>query len=220
MRIYISLIKKNWKEAWLNKIFRENLIVGISILLTVVIFTFYFFAYIENRAGGVTMNDWVLKMIPAKNVSFPIVLLESSAIILFLVRSITNPAMVITFLLAYIFILITRNITIGITELRPPVGLIALKDPIASLIYKSNSINRDLFYSGHTSLLFLFYLCVNKMADKYYLLFAVIVVGVLLLIQHIHYTVDVLCAPFFAYGCYWLSKKIPHYSPKPAMLKV
>jgi hypothetical protein len=220
MRTYIEHIKKNWSKALHDKTSRSNLIGGIIALVFLAIFTYYFFDYIENRSGGVVMNDLILRLIPARDVSIPIVFFEVTVIILFIVRSTTDPAMLITFLLAYILILISRNITIGITELRPPTGLIELKDPIAALIYKSKSINRDLFYSGHTSLLFLFYLCANKKADKYYILIAAISVGILLLIQHVHYTIDIVCAPFFAYGCYWLSKKIPQYSQGITLVKV
>jgi len=217
MREYSRKIKQNWQEALNNRTFRKDLTWGILTGLALVVFTYYFFDYIENLPGGVVMSDWVLKMIPAENVSTPIVLFELSVIILFLIRCISNPTMVITFLLAYILVLATRDITIGVTQLRPPIGLIQLKDPIAAVIYRASSVNRDLFYSGHISLLFLFYLCSTVKTDKYYILLAVIFVGILLLIQHVHYTVDVVCAPFFAYGCYWLSKKIPHYSPKLAM---
>jgi hypothetical protein len=220
MKTYIWLIKLHWQEAWRAKTFRRILIWGLAALVVLVVFTFYFFDYIENHAGGVVMNDWVLRMIPPEDVSNSIVFFEGSVIILFMIRSITNPGMVITFLMAYIFVLITRDITIDITQLRPPVGLIVLKDPLAGVIYRSKLINRDLFYSGHVSLLFLLYLCSTRKADRYYILFAVISVSILLLIQHIHYTVDIVCAPFFAFGCYWLSKKITHYSPGLALNKV
>ena len=213
MNKYIEQIKISWSLALHNKLSRKNLIWGSLALVFLAVFTYYFFDYIENRLGGVVMNDWILQMLPAKDVSGIIVFFEMSVISLFIIRCATNPAMVITFLIAYIFVLVTRSVTIGITQLRPPIGLIELKDPIAGLIYRSKLSNRDLFYSGHTSLLFLFYLCSGKKADRYYMLFAAISVGVLLLIQHVHYTVDVVCAPFFTYGCFWLSKKIPHYSP-------
>jgi len=220
MKAYFGQIKENWKKFLRNKTFRWDLIGGLIALFFITIFTYFFFDFIENRAGGVVMKDWLLQWLPARDVSIPIVFFEISVIILFIIRSTLNPNMVITFLIAYIFVLITRSVTIGITQLRPPIGLIELKDPIAGLIYRSKLSNRDLFYSGHTSLLFLIYLCSTKKTDRYYMLFATIVVGFLLLIQHVHYTVDVVCAPFFAFACYWISKKIIHFTPIPSISKV
>jgi len=208
MKKYLKRIKQNWINVWHRKAYRNSFVLGFIALGITIIFTFYFFDYIENTKGGVVMNDWLLRILPAKDVSIPIVLFEISVILLFSIRSFPNPTIVITFLMAYLFVLISRDFTIGITQLRPPTGLIQLKDPIAAMIYRTTAVNRDLFYSGHISLLFLFYLCSVKKADKYFVLFAVISVGILLLIQHVHYTVDVVCAPFFAYSCYWLSKKV------------
>ena len=217
---YNSLIKQNWQEAWRNKAFRWSLISGLIIISIVIFFTYHFFNYIENSRGGEVLNDWMLNMLPAKDVSIPIVFFEGSVIILFFLRCTTNPAMFITALIGLIFIIASRCITIDITQFRAPIGIIALKDPIADMIYKTKFINRDLFYSGHVSILFLFYLCSSKKADKYYMLLAVILVGILLLIQHVHYTVDVISAPFFAFGCYWISKKLLHFSRKLAVSNV
>ncbi len=216
----IVQIKVTWQNALLNRTFRLNLILGLLALGVLAIFTFFFFDYIENRIGGIVMNDWVLKILPAKNVSIPIVFFEYSVMALFAFRCISNPKMLVTFLLAYLLVLTTRDITIGITQLRAPAGFIELKDPLAAMIYRCKTCNRDLFYSGHASLIFLFYLCSLKRPDKFYILFSYISISLLLLIQHVHYTIDVVCAPFFAYGCFWLSKKIPQYSPPVNLLNV
>ncbi len=174
------------------------------------VFTDHFFYYIEHLPGGTVLNDWVLRKIPDKDVSMPITILESSVILIFLIRSTINPNLFVTFLTGFIFILIFRIITIYITQFRPPVGLIALKDPIAGIVYKSTFISRDLFYSGHVAILYLFYLCSDKRPDKYYILVAVVSVAVLVLIQHVHYTIDVVSAPFFSFGSFWLTKRLKH----------
>ena len=115
--------------------------------------------------------------------------------------------MFITALMAFSLLLIVRIITISATRLLAPVGLVTLKDPICDLMYGSKCITRDLFFSGHTATLCILYLCSFKKTDKYYILFAIMCVAILLLIQHVHYTVDVVCAPFFAFGCFWISKR-------------
>jgi len=208
---YPNPIMQSWQSAWRNKAFRINIILGLIVVVALLIFTYHFFYYIEHLPGGTNLNDWILRKIPPKDVSLPISLLESSVIVIFLIRSTTDPNLFVTFLIGFILILIFRILTIYITQLRPPVGLIELKDPIAGLVYKSAFIKRDLFYSGHVSILYLFYLCSNKKPDRYYILFTVISVAILLLIQHVHYTIDVVCAPFFSFGCFWLTKRLKHF---------
>ncbi|HTB06683.1 MAG TPA: phosphatase PAP2-related protein [Bacteroidia bacterium] len=201
-------IELKWSGKWQNKSFRLFLTSGIILTVGVLICTYHFFAYIESVPDGVVLNDWLLSRIPSIDVSAPIVCTITSVIVLFLVRSVTNPEMFVTFLIAFLFLFISRIITIDITRFKPPVGLIELKDPIAGIVYKSKFIKRDLFFSGHTAVLFLFFLCARRKIDKIYMLCAVLIVAPLLLVQHVHYTIDVLCAPLFSTCCYWFSKKV------------
>src|SRR6185312_10182590 len=173
-KVNVSPIKQNWHDAWHNKAFRWTLISVFIVLAIVIFFTYHFFNYIESSTGGEVLNDWILNMLPPKDVSIPIVSFEASVIILFFLRCINNPTMFITFLIGLIFIVVSRCITIDISQFRAPKGIIELKDPIAGMIYKTKFINRDLFYSGHVSILCLFYLCSSKKADKYYMLLATI----------------------------------------------
>ena len=100
-----------------------------------------------------------------------------------------------------IFITLTRILTISIIPLEPPTGLIILKDPLTSLSYggKGIFITKDLFFSGHTSNLFMFYLCLQKKRDKQFALFTSLLVGSLVLVQHVHYSIDVIGAIIFTY---------------------
>jgi hypothetical protein len=52
----------------------------------------------------------------------------------------------------------------------------------------------------------LIFLCLEKKSDKIIGLIATIAVMVLLLVQHIHYTIDVLAAPIIVYIIYTLTK--------------
>jgi len=207
MRTRIYSIYRNWKNAWSNKAFRTDILM-VAILLPVVMFiTHYFFCYIQGCIGRV-MNDWILSRVPAIDVSFPIAFLMTSAIILCLLRAINNPNMFITALFAFTLLFLARIITISATRFMAPAGLIELKDPICNLMYGPRFITRDLFFSGHAATLFLLYLCSYKKFDRYYTLFAAIIVGALLLVQHVHYTIDVVCAPLFSLVCFYIAKKI------------
>ena len=103
---------------------------------------------------------------------------------------------------------LSRVITIGLIPLEAPKNLITLIDPISSHFYKVPFITKDLFYSGHTATMFLMFLCLQGRVEKAIALFATLCMGILVLIQHIHYTIDVVTAPFFAWLIYILAQRI------------
>jgi hypothetical protein len=203
----MQTLKKNWQLSWGNASFKMKLIAGSAVLVTIFIFLPSFFRYIEKRNGTV-LNDWVLASIPAIDVSIPIMIMIWGMIILFLVRASAKPRIFLTFLIAYILLSISRCMAIFMVPLAPPVNMIALTDPLTSVFYGGQSISKDLFYSGHTSLLFLIYLCIEKKADRYVAAICTGLVGILLLVQHVHYTTDVVCAPFFAIVAFALATKL------------
>jgi len=96
---------------------------------------------------------------------------------------------------------LTRVTTISLIPLEPPIGHIPLIDPLTSITYGGSNIHitKDLFFSGHTSNLFMFFLCLQKKRDKQFALLATIIVGFLVLVQHVHYSVDVAGAFLFTY---------------------
>lgn len=90
-------------------------------------------------------------------------------------------------------------LTITLVPLAAPAGLVELVDPLTGVFYGHTVITKDLFYSGHTSSILMMYFCLPKKSDRMLALIATIIVGCLLLVQHVHYTIDVLAAPIFVY---------------------
>jgi membrane-associated phospholipid phosphatase len=86
-------------------------------------------------------------------------------------------------------------------------GLIGLVDPISNFFYGEKFVTRDLFFSGHTSTVFLIFLCLPGSRDKKIALAVTIIVGFLLLVQHVHYTLDVLGALLFAWIAYRIARR-------------
>ncbi len=50
--------------------------------------------------------------------------------------------------------------------------------------------------------------CLEKKTDRFIAFLAGMAVGTLVLVQHIHYTIDVLAAPLFTWFCCYFGKKI------------
>ena len=69
-----------------------------------------------------------------------------------------------------------------------------------SFMYTGKQVNKDLFFSGHTATMYLLYLMLPAGIYRKLAFIGALVMMVCLLFQRVHYTVDVIVAPFFAYG--------------------
>ena len=193
-----------WKVAWQQSSFRKRMITGLFILSIILLFFPLFFGIIEKRKG-IQLNDWVLDIFPSYDLSIPIFSIIWLMTVFILVRFTQSPSLFIVFLWSYIFLCLSRIITISIVPLAPPYGLIELKDPLTNIFYGGNFNSKDLFFSGHTATQFLIFLCLQKQRDKLLALASTILVGLMVLLQHIHYFIDVISAPLFSFLMYRLA---------------
>lgn len=199
--------KAYWKFAWSQSAFKQLTIIGFFVLVVVLIAFPFFFNYIELREGY-TFSDPILQLLPAANVSNIVFAIIWSMALLTIIRCIQQPQILIVFLWGFIFLSLSRFISILILPLNPPKGLIELKDPISNTFYGSKFITKDLFYSGHTATQFLMFLCLQKKWDKIFTLLSSIIIGILVLVQHVHYSIDVIAAPIFTFLVFVAAKKI------------
>ncbi|MFD2569335.1 phosphatase PAP2-related protein [Spirosoma soli] len=195
-----------WKAAWQSPIFRWKFILGLLGTLALLLTFPWFFQTIERHKGPV-LNDWVLNQLPPQDVSLGIFLIIWATALLLIFRARRSPAVFMMFTYGYIIVSLSRMLSINLVPLDPPVGLIPLIDPISNAFYGKTYITKDLFYSGHTSSIFLMFLCLRRWWDRLFALVGSLIVGSLLLVQHVHYTVDVLGAFVFTYPLYWLGKQ-------------
>jgi hypothetical protein len=199
-------IKEAWKKAWGLPVTRWRLIT-IVILIPVFLFTLpYFFNYIEKR-NGVVLNDWLLAQIPPHNVSIIIFSIIWGMILLILYRSLREPSILITYCFTLAFVTVARVTCISLVPLSPPIGFIPLTDPLSGVFYGEANITHDLFFSGHTATLMTIFLCLKGKTDRLIGLLAVVAIGILLVVQHIHYTIDILAAPVIVYMIYSLTNR-------------
>jgi hypothetical protein len=197
-----------WQDIFsTNKTFRRKIITTVIILVIVVLSLPSFFAYIEERKGAY-LHDLILQHIPAADMSLLTFLIIWSVSGLVIVRCIQRPSFALLMLMSFTLLCLARMVSITMVPLDPPDGLIKLNDPLTSLVYggKDKFITKDLFFSGHTSNMFIMYLCLEKRSDKIFALIASLLVAILVLIQHVHYTVDVLFAFIFTYIIYRIGK--------------
>ena len=201
-----------WRDAWSNRQFRVKFISGSIIFCAILLFFPTFFNMIEHRHGPL-LNDWLLNALPSVDVSLPTFIIIWSMTAWLLSRCTQSPKLSLQFLCSIILLFSLRMIAIMLLPLDPPPGIIPLKDPVSSLVYGGTNvfITKDLFFSGHTSVQFLIFLSLNNKAEKRIALLATLSVAGLLLLQHVHYAIDVLCAIPVTYLVYLWGRKISEY---------
>jgi hypothetical protein len=119
----------------------------------------------------------------------------------------SKPLSILLGLKCYLFITLLRMITMYLFTLDPPKGIIPLHDPIADVIaYGGNMFNKDLFFSGHVATLTLFILLEERAVIKKLMITNMLIVAGLILLQHVHYTIDVIAAPLIMIGVFKLTK--------------
>jgi len=219
MRDYIikqggTLLLSKWENAWQEPIFKKKFLFGMAVFITLLPIFPIFYQYIEKRNGFIP-NDIILELIPAYDVSMAIFSITWLMASLTIVRALQNPSIFITFLYGFILLNISRFISISLIPFNPPYDFIPITDSISNFFYGERPVTKDLFYSGHTATQFLTFLCLQKKTDCFLAFMATFVMGVLVLVQHVHFTIDVISAPLFAYICYFISVKISGLKMNP-----
>jgi hypothetical protein len=193
-----------WSEAIWRDNYRIQFLVTITILFSIAVLTPYFFTIIQQRNAPV-LNDPLLNVLTPHNLSVFTFILIYSGIITAIISFSIYPYFLLRAIQAYCLLTVMRIICIWFFPLNDPPQIIVLIDPFVNTIgYGGKIITKDLFFSGHVSTLFLLFLAAHKRALKYFFLVITVAVAICLLIQHVHYTIDVIAAPVFA----WVSYRI------------
>ena len=202
----------NWAMAVANSRFRNKLIAGVVLLVAILLFFPIFFAVIESRKGLV-MNDWLLSNIGPHDFSVPVFIIIWSMTLMFFIRSYNQPQLFLTVVWCVVLLSLVRMTTIYLVALDPPAGLIKLQDPLTSLTYGGRNIfiTKDLFFSGHTSNMLVLAFCFEKRSDKWLAFIGAIAVGIMVLFQHVHYSIDVIAAFIITFLLVKVGKKLAAY---------
>jgi len=194
----LKKIKTNWSTAVSDKVFLYCLLIGLTISGAIVVTQPIFYRFLEAR-NGLVLNDILLGSIEPANVSVPIFILIWGMVFLGVARSLFTPRIFLNYMTGFILVTFMRMICLSLVPLNAPIGIVELKDPLTDVFYGGTFITKDLFFSGHTATLVLLFLSFEKRNDKIFAGIAAVLVAALLLVQHVHYTIDVMAAPFFSW---------------------
>ncbi|MDO6431163.1 phosphatase PAP2-related protein [Flavitalea sp. BT771] len=202
----LAELREEWQDAWQSAWYRKRVIGGLALVIVILSLFPLFFQTIEKRSGYL-LADPLLGWLHPHNVSIAIFVVIWAVTLLGILRAAQDPYMFLTFVWAYILLSVMRTLAITLVPLDPPVGLVGLVDPISNFFYGEKFVTRDLFFSGHTSTVFLIFLCLPGKMDRRLALIGTVAVGYLLLVQHVHYTMDVLGAFVFGWLAFWMARR-------------
>ena len=193
----------DYKLLCQNPRYRRGLFFGFSLLILSFIAGNLAGEYASQVAGN-RVDDLILSYLPMRNVTFVHVYAALFFWISFILYMLTHPEK-IPFIskTAALFILV-RSTFICLTHLGAPTNELNIPDNMASFFL----FDGDLFFSGHVGGPFLLMLLFweNKKL-RYFCLLSSIFFAYIVLVGHIHYSIDVFAAPFITYGVYALSCK-------------
>jgi hypothetical protein len=176
------------------------------LVLMFVVFLFNRFLLWNEFRDGIVFNDPLFNYFDARDYSVVIVLLLYASVGFFLFYNIKKPLLLSRFVWSYIFILLMRMVALFFLPLYCDPDAVKLEDPVLNnLIYPNNYVERDLFFSGHATMMVSFYWCFTNHTIKRVYLVGAVVVSTLLVLQKIHFTIDVLAAPLFSFISIWLA---------------
>ena len=192
-----------WKPFLSSFQFRIKFFLSI-IFLALALFAYRNFLDFAEARPGVSIPDPILKLYEPIDLTWLIFGLIYLCLVIGIIALIKNPERLLLAFQTYTAIIIVRIIAMYLMPFEAPEKLIVLKDPFVEMFGSGESLTKDLFFSGHTATLFMLFLIVESKKIKYIFLTSAIVVGVSIVLQHVHYVIDVIAAPFFTYACYAL----------------
>jgi hypothetical protein len=198
--------KKAWSYAWESKSFRIQAIVTAIVVSSFTVIFGKFFDFVEARQGAL-LNDYVLDLLPSYDVSWVVFFFLYSGIFIGLYYHLIHPKTILIVFQTYAIVTLVRIGTITFIPLEPPVGYLPLREPFVQLFTTGGKIiSKDLFFSGHMSTILSLFFGSHRKFVRTFLLFCSLMVGVMVLLQHVHYTIDVIVAVPATYLIYKFCK--------------
>jgi membrane-associated phospholipid phosphatase len=190
-----------WKQSLNDKRFRYTFLIQLSFLVILLVLFANFLNFVEARKGF-SFDDPLLvyfQPIDLTWLTFALIYITLFTSVYILSK---HPIKLLIGIMAYCIMISFRIIAMFLLPLEPPAEMIPLADPLVEILGTGQLLTKDLFFSGHTATMFLFALVVPKLKQKIIIFSLTAVVGISVILQHVHYTIDVFVAPFFAYVGY------------------
>jgi membrane-associated phospholipid phosphatase len=192
---------KRWKEFLGNKRLKYEFFVTVFLLVIVVYSFSRYLLFNESRAGAI-IDDPLQVYFSAIDLNELIFFAIYSSLIIGLISFSFNPRQLMMAFQTYIVLVTLRMISMYLIPLDPPRDCIDLQDPVVFMMGTGMKIVKDLFFSGHTSTSFMLFQVARNKYLRIYFLAATITVGISVILQKAHYSIDVVAGLVYSYAAY------------------
>lgn len=199
----VTLFMKELIDIWRPHLLQ--LLVMVAVTASTLYGFLLFTGWVETRTGAL-LDDPLLSSLPAVDLSWPIFAVIYGGLLAGLLLMLRRPRAILHFLRAYTLLVLLRIVAMYLTPLDPPADMILLVDPLAGA-GPGGALTRDLFFSGHTATMVLLLLSMRRPLERIIFTLATIALAGMLLLQHVHYTVDILAAVVFAWTCFGVTMR-------------
>ncbi len=188
----------------------ESLAVSFVILVLAFVIQYFAGTFATERAGN-AVGDLILSNIPVFNVDIMFVYGPIIFWVIIAAICISEPKRIPFLVKAIGIFTVVRSLFITLTHIGPfpdhiPIQILGFHTTNNLFLFNSGA---DLFFSGHTGLPYLMALVFwNHKPMRIFCLLASVFFGIVVLLGHLHYSIDVLSAFFITYTIYHIVMKI------------
>jgi hypothetical protein len=184
----------------------KHLLALSSVFVIVALFADYRCGTYVTAGTAVKVPDLILDRLPPVDLSFFFTYGYMALIVgMFLCPLFRRVRMLHVVAIQFSILLTLRSLFMIFTHVGTPAGAVTVHFPgIFSKLYFEN----DMFFSGHAALPFLGFYLFKQSPLRYVFLVGSIVMGIVVLAMHVHYSVDVFGAFFMTYCSYQMGNVV------------
>jgi len=198
-----SIIEKY--KLHIDKAYLKQIIIAFIFIFASMVISYYSGLYTSEVASN-PVSDIILSNIRVYNVDFYFIYGALFLWFCFAVIIFSDPKKIAFSLKSVALFVVIRSIFVSVTHIGPFPGA-DITVGINRFFDLFSGFPSDLFFSGHTGFPFLFALIFWKEKYlRYIMLLTSIFFGTIVLMGHLHYTIDVLAAFFITYSIYCLAE--------------
>jgi hypothetical protein len=193
---------ENHKNLWKDRSFVLSVILGAVLLLSSFVIN-YFTGTFAERSISNSVTDIILDNTRVWDVTF--IFIKGAVIFwaFILVMFIVEPKRIPFSLKSLALFTVIRSLFVTLTHLAPPIDYLVL--PVDNMI-DMFTFGGDLFFSAHTGGPFMMALILwDHKYVRYICLVSSVTFAVVVLLGHLHYSIDVFAAFFITYSIYHMS---------------